>query len=381
MYEKDGIELTEQDVALNAQMVGMSPGDWATKNGFTLIEGKTTVPGVTTPPTGPGKQTPAGESRLGITLLESPVASPPKSFLAEQSDYGTRNRINNENKRRELEYNNKYNVRTSGLMGTTKSADAPKLVLAEPTKQETFDIEIEENDLELPANESNTYFNGNSDNSFVNEYYNTGELERLGININDFQGYLNKNEFSKDFESDLENGAYTSKRIDGSREENQKTLNVARERALALHLNNYIDETNSKANKRAFLEKYNANPDAYEQYSNFEEAYSAYLSEAGYSKLYNESEANKYAQNNFKSLTQRSKEIQTKRVAEIKRQQEQGNAAGALDATVQGSIALVQAFPEMFTDLSIMAQDLLGMDAYATRSRAELQEKKLLDVK
>ena len=70
MYEKDGIELTEQDVALNAQMVGMSPGDWATQNGFTLIEGKTTVPGITTPPTGPGKQTPAGESRLGITLLE-----------------------------------------------------------------------------------------------------------------------------------------------------------------------------------------------------------------------------------------------------------------------------------------------------------------------
>ena len=173
-------------------------------------------------------------------------------------------------------------------MVTTKSADAPKLVLAEPTKQETFDIEIEENDLELPANESNTYFNGNSDNSFVNEYYNTGELERLGININDFQGYLNKNEFSKYFESYLENGAYTSKRIDWSRQENQKTLNVARERALALHLNNYIDETNSKANKRAFLEKYNANPGAYEQYSNFEEAYGAYLSEAGYSKLYNE---------------------------------------------------------------------------------------------
>jgi chloramphenicol 3-O-phosphotransferase len=374
-------EISLEEAQLNGSLFGLSAQEWAAQEGWTIVGGKTTVPAETTPPMGPGKPTPAGDSSLGITLLESPVASPPKSFLVEESDYGTRNKINKENERRELEYNNKYNVRTSGLMGTTKSAAAPKLVLAEPTKQESFDIEIEENDLELPAKKSNIYFNSNSDNSFVNEYYNAEELQSFGINIDDFQGYLNKNEFSKDFEEALENGAYSSKRIDGTREENQKTLNVARERALAVQLNNYIDETNSKLNKKLFLEKYNADPSAYNEYDNFDEAYASYLAKDGYLTSYIQGGAEQYAQNNFKSLTERSKEIQTKRIAEIKKQQEQGNAEGALDGIKNGAIALVEAFPEMFTDLSIMAQDLLGMDAYATQARAELQEKKLLDVK
>jgi hypothetical protein len=85
MYIKDGIELTPEDVAYNASIAGVSPEQWVEENEFNTVEetdplkeGKTTVPEDTTPPTGPGLPTPAGESRLGITLLESPVASAPK---------------------------------------------------------------------------------------------------------------------------------------------------------------------------------------------------------------------------------------------------------------------------------------------------------------
>ena len=76
----NGEETLSKEIAQSyADKLSMSLTEWATEFGWdTLEEGKTAVPEDTTPPTGPGLATPAGESRLGITLLESPVASAPK---------------------------------------------------------------------------------------------------------------------------------------------------------------------------------------------------------------------------------------------------------------------------------------------------------------
>jgi hypothetical protein len=78
MYEKDGRKISAMQAEYAAEGKGLSLEDWLSETGFAPVAGKTTVPEDTTPPTGPGLATPAGESRLGITLLESPVASAPK---------------------------------------------------------------------------------------------------------------------------------------------------------------------------------------------------------------------------------------------------------------------------------------------------------------
>jgi len=78
MYEKEGNTITIEEARLAAMNLGLSLEGWSSKYGWAQSAGKTTVPEDTTPPTGPGLATPAGESRLGITLLESPVASAPK---------------------------------------------------------------------------------------------------------------------------------------------------------------------------------------------------------------------------------------------------------------------------------------------------------------
>jgi hypothetical protein len=72
MYEKDGRKISAMQAEYAAEGKGLSLEDWLSETGFAPVAGKTTVPEDTTPPTGPGLATPAGESRLGITLLESP---------------------------------------------------------------------------------------------------------------------------------------------------------------------------------------------------------------------------------------------------------------------------------------------------------------------
>ena len=373
------------------------------------LEGKQNVPEGQTPPTGQNQEAAAGDSSLADTSLGSPLTidygpdefaqqtgvvaekdfevsginEMPKSYLVEQGDYGTRNKIEKENRKKRLEHNQKYNVRTAGLtgIGEFSASRIPVFEDIEPTKQESFNIEIEENDLELESTKSNMYFNGDKDNSFVNQYYNVTDLEKIGVDIDDFQGYLNANQFSKDFEQDLLRGVYTSNRIDGTKLENQKTLNIARERVLALHLNNYIEETNEKANKKAFLESYNLDPSVYDSEANFDEAYIKYLEAEGTKTLYNQAESEKYVTNNLNFLANRAKEIQLKRYNELQKQLDQGNTEGALDAIVTGSAKFVDAFPKAFIDLSIMAQDIIGMDATAKTRRAELYEKEQLDTR
>ena len=63
-------EISLEEAQLNGSLFGLSAQEWAAQEGWTIVGGKTTVPAETTPPMGPGKPTPAGDSSLGITLLE-----------------------------------------------------------------------------------------------------------------------------------------------------------------------------------------------------------------------------------------------------------------------------------------------------------------------
>jgi len=72
MYTKGDKTLSPESALDTAQAIGLTVEEWANKYGWSLSEGKTTVPGDMTPPTEPEKKTAAGDSSLADTSLESP---------------------------------------------------------------------------------------------------------------------------------------------------------------------------------------------------------------------------------------------------------------------------------------------------------------------
>ena len=406
--DANGNEVALSTLERGALIGNMSIEEYAALADFTIQEGepKKTKDSVVGTATAESKiMTPAGDSSSGDILLEQLEKLPPKSLLIETNGMGTRDAVAKRRTEELYEYNKKYKVSTSGLMGQSMSAQlAPRVELTPISKDETFAIEIEENDLELNPTESNLYFNPDKDNSFVNEYYNVAELEdNENFNTTDFQGYLNKVGFTKDFTEDLEINPFTGRSAyslsaadfaldnttqtsflsggDSTAQERQKNLIVQKERALELHLKNYIKETESNAKKKAFIKSYNADKSVYSEAENFEDAYEMYLFSNNPNSIYDEDKINKYNTNNFLALDARTKEIKEKKNAKIKEELEQGNVSGILNAVGEGASNAAAAFPRAYTDLKIMAADIIGLDGFATRSRAEIAEEERLDVK
>ena len=142
---------------------------------------------------------------------------------------------------RKLEAKRGYTVDKSGKQVSLASGEDYKYY-------GTTDKEIAENiiiDEELEEEFQNMRYNSIEDNSFVDSYYNTAELNELGVNVSDFQGFLNVNEFSKDFENDLKEGVYSGdSSSDGS---------LSKELALSDMLNAYMYQQDERTNKRLDL--------------------------------------------------------------------------------------------------------------------------------
>ena len=75
MYKNGEDTISIAEATSSAELLDLSVEDWANEYGWSL-EGKTTVPGDTTPPTEPEKKTAAGDSSLADTSLESPNYNP-----------------------------------------------------------------------------------------------------------------------------------------------------------------------------------------------------------------------------------------------------------------------------------------------------------------
>lgn len=76
MYKNGEDSISIEEATSSANLLGLSVEQWAAQYGWSL-EGKTTVPEETTPPTEPVKTTAAGDSSLADTSLESPVEIKP----------------------------------------------------------------------------------------------------------------------------------------------------------------------------------------------------------------------------------------------------------------------------------------------------------------
>lgn len=118
---------------------------------------------------------------------------------------------------------------------------------------------IKEEDLDLEY--ENYYFNKDRNSDFVNKHYNSSELSKLNINVEDFQGFLQKKGFIEDFNEEIKNGVYDDDKlgtdflgIDLGTEE-IKTRGIGKERDLQTMLGQYMERQDTRLNRKNVLDK------------------------------------------------------------------------------------------------------------------------------
>ena len=109
------------------------------------------------------------------------------------------------------------------------------------------------NDLDLTS--PNLYFNQDKNNEFIEKYYGIENLKKLGVNIDDFQGYLNKLGIPKDFENRVERGEFKPLPLTGKDAESkalQEDPTIAaytKGQALVNFLEGYQNNQDNRANE------------------------------------------------------------------------------------------------------------------------------------
>ena len=98
MYKNGEDSISIEEATSSANLLGLSVEQWATQYGWSL-EGKTTVPGETTPPTEPVKTTAAGDSSLADTSLGSLENNIPE-FLSLEDIQGSEEEVKQKTQRK-----------------------------------------------------------------------------------------------------------------------------------------------------------------------------------------------------------------------------------------------------------------------------------------
>jgi hypothetical protein len=226
----------------------------------------------------------------------------------------------------------------------------------------TTDKEIAENiiiDEELGEKFQNIDYNKWEDNSFVNDYYDTAALKDVGVNISDFQGFLNVNEFSKDFENDVKDGVYSG--------DSSSDGVVSKELALSEMLNAYMSNHSERTNKNVILnnvlqgnKEFSVNDiNDFSKYKNYN---------YDYDKL------QIYADNNFYNLKAKEDKNRAKRL------EEKNKRTGVIPSNLAADNMLYDIAENAFVgaadgalDTLYWLSDIAGADTFAKKGRNSMR--------
>ena len=147
------------------------------------------------------------------------------------------------------------------------------------TTEEDVNFEIEEAKLNLPSKSQYIEYNEEGTYDFIAKYYDASQLEAIGINLVDFQGWLNKNGLAEDFEQDVKDGLYNDGLFahDYSDTENASVaLEELKQKTLRGFLDTYIDSDIEHTSKKSFIDFYNSNKEKFNESVGFDGAYKLY---------------------------------------------------------------------------------------------------------
>jgi predicted kinase len=241
-------------------------------------------------------------------------------------------------------------------------------------------------DEDLDIAYENLYYNQSEDNTFVDNYFNSTDLTTLGVNPTDFQGWLNKNGFSEDFEQDMLEGVYS---FEGNykggafyTDSNKRDLNVNKERALNGMLNTYMHRQDERFNRKTVLEDILMG----EEGVTFDDL-SALEKELKYTTFDKNIHKN-YTNTNFPELTKKNEENTLAKVAKAERRKNRQNnqnymveefgslgtaANWVWDAAESGgglAINIPGGFWEGLSETAVFLEDMVGGNISAKRKRA-----------
>ena len=269
------------------------------------------------------------------------------------------------------------------LYKTWKSGGSiePKLTL-----EEDVEDKVQLLDLDIDPDKTNLYYNQRSDNTFVRKYYNASELNSLGVNVSDFQGWLSKNGFVDEFRKDVEGGVFKAGSGVGisadARATGQDNLDVAKERVLDTRLSQYMNSVNKKLDAKAFHQDYTENPEKYKEFKSFKDAYESYEIENGQSTLFDYEKLDSYREKQFANLSWRTKQIIKDQLEFSKEREDQSDARGFFEGASEFVKETGVGFLDAADETATWLQDKIGVfgfDEVAKQKRYAKMEQEALD--
>ena len=247
----------------------------------------------------------------------------------------------------------------------------PKLTLDEQINEA-----VKAQDLDVDPSVSHKYYNTNGNVDFVSKHYNRVELEAAGVNMENFQGWLENTGQLEEMnmyeeEDSFSVGYWTT----FTPTKHNKDLAIAKERILNTYLQGYLDDQNDKHTQRAFLEEYNLDPDQYKDFDSYEDAYDTFraklqrdigqntITAFDYNALYN------YADTHFSNSIARDKENQKKFEEYYEMKEEQGDFAGAAGGALDFLTGIPMGILDGADELSTTLSDWTGFDGTANAMR------------
>jgi hypothetical protein len=269
------------------------------------------------------------------------------------------------------------------LYKTWKSGGSiePKLTLDEDVEDK-----VQLLDLDIDPDKTNLYYNQKNDNTFVRKYYNASELNSLGVNVSDFQGWLSKNGFVDEFRKDVESGVFKAGSGVGlsadARATGQDNLDVAKERVLDTRLSQYMNSVNKKLDAKAFHQDYTENPEKYKEFKSFKDAYESYELENGQSTLFDYEKLDSYREKQFANLSWRTKQIIKDQLEFSKEREDQSDARGFFEGASEFVKETGVGFLDAADETATWLQDKIGVfgfDEVAKQKRYAKIEQEALD--
>jgi hypothetical protein len=195
-----------------------------------------------------------------------------------------------------------------------------------------LDFQIEKqyelNDLNIDLDKTNIYYNPQKNTSFVDTHYDAELLEKMNVNIDDFQGLLNKKGLTEDFSKKINRGTFDEKSVEQGKREN---LLLSKEMLLSTYLDIYLNDIDEKANKKAFIEEYNYNKNKYKDFETFDEAYSSFIKEKGGKfTTFNLDAYTEYQTKALPNLSKAASQLDKDQALLMDKRSKQSNAEGAI---------------------------------------------------
>ena len=278
--------------------------------------------------------------------------------------------------------------------------------LGVPTIDEQNEFKIEEDDLDAEiVDETNLVFNKpiydqesgtyKRTNSFVTEYFSPEQtedinvtLEASGVKVDDFEGWLKRDELGQEFLERVERGDFAESTVDEISFEdyavaktglsNAEGNQLIQQMELKDLLERYVAEINDRANKKAFVKEYRKNPEKYASFINWDDAYDSYIYYNGSNKVINN--ISNFTDNKFKELKAYEDKL-TKKFVDTQLKNSEGEIVGrsaaqsAINSVREAGIA---AYRGIAVDPYILINSTLGFDSKAAQLR---DSKKLADMR